>query len=133
MPHNVSSVMSGSLILWVGWYGFNMGSVISLGSVQAAQQAANSAVTTTVCAATGAVTSVLICLSRSIAMGSTKQSVDAIALSNGLLAGLVAITPGSDVVSVIDSVFIGIGSGFAYTVASSIGESFSLDDVRFLS
>ena len=131
MPHNVSSVMSGSLILWVGWYGFNMGSVMSLGSVMAAQQAANSAVTTTVCAATGAVTAVLIALSRSIAMGSSNRSVDAIALSNGLFAGLVAITPGSDVVSCVDSVIIGMGSGVAYTMASSIGESFSLDDVRF--
>ena len=121
--------MSGSLILWVGWYGFNMGSVTSLGSVQAAQQAANSAVTTTVCAATGAVTAVLLALARSIAIGSSSRSVDAIALSNGLLAGLVAITPGSDAVSVIDSVIIGVGSGVAYMMASAIGEAFYLDDV----
>ena len=122
--------MSGSLILWVGWYGFNMGSVTSLGSVHAAQQASNSAVTTTVCAATGAVTAVLLALSRSVAIGSNSRTVDAIALSNGLLAGLVAITPGSDVVSVMDSIIIGMGSGIAYMIASAIGEACSLDDVR---
>ena len=64
------------------------------------------------------------------AIGSSSRSVDAIALSNGLLAGLVAITPGSDAVSVIDSIVIGVGSGVAYMMASAIGEAFYLDDVR---
>lgn len=129
MPHDVSAVMSGSLVLWVGWYGFNMGSVSSLESLESAHAAANSAVTTTVSGSTGALTAVLLSLMRAAAIGGRTVSVDAISLANGLLSGLVAITAASDIVTVYDSALIGIGSAGAYMFASALSEAFYLDDV----
>ena len=129
MPNDVASVMSGSLILWVGWYGFNMGSVADLGSVESAYAAANSAVTTTVAAAMGGLTAITFAWMRSLAIGGRSHSLDAISLSNGLLSGLVAITPASDVASIMDSAWIGIGSAGAYMLASAMSEALYLDDV----
>ena len=129
MPHDVSSVMSGSLVLWVGWYGFNMGSVSSLESIHAAHAAANSAVTTTISGSMGALTAVLLALLRGAAIGGRSRSVDAVSLANGLLSGLVAITAASDVVTVFGASLIGIGSAGAYMFASALSEAFYLDDV----
>lgn len=129
MPHDVSSVMSGSLVLWVGWYGFNMGSVSSLESIHAAHAAANAAVTTTIAGSMGALTAVLLALLRGAAIGGRSRSVDAVALANGLLSGLVAITAGSDVFTVWGSVLVGVGSAGAYMFASALSEAFYLDDV----
>ena len=129
MPHDVSSVMSGSLVLWVGWYGFNMGSVSSLESIHSAHAAANSAVTTTISGSMGALTAVLLALARSAAIGGRKRSVDAVSLANGLLSGLVAITAASDVATVFGATLIGMGSAGSYMFVSALSEAFYLDDV----
>ena len=129
MPHDVGGVMSGTLVLWVGWYGFNIGSATSLETIQAAHAAANAAVATTVSGSMGALTAVALALLRGAAIGGRSRSVDAVSLANGLLSGLVAITAASDVVTVFDAALIGVGSAGAYMFASALSEAFYLDDV----
>ena len=62
-------------------------------------------------------------------LGGRGRTVDAISLANGLLAGLVAITPGSNVLSATDSMVVGVGAAASYLLASAVSEMLSLDDV----
>ena len=124
--------MGGALVLWVGWYAFNMGSSVHLSNVAGAHSAANSAVATTISAAAGGLAAVLLSVGRSFALGGAQSracAIDAISLANGLLSGLVAITPGSDVLPPGAAFAVGAGSAAAYMLASALSEVFKLDDV----
>ena len=105
-------------MLWVGWYGFNMGSADSLDLSGGAHAAANAAVATTISGAAGGLIAMLLAAVRALALSGGRASVDAISLANGLLSGLVAITAGSDVLTPYGAFAVGIGSAFAYMIAS---------------
>ena len=57
------------------------------------------------------------------------HSMDAIAVGNGVLAGLVSITAGSDVIHGDWALFVGLGGAVFYTLGSLMMERFNLDDV----
>merc|ERR1712019_308295 len=59
-PHSVALQMLGTFILWFGWYGFNPGSALAIDTQAYADVAALSAVTTTISAAAGVVSSVFV-------------------------------------------------------------------------
>lgn len=110
----------GTLILWFGWYGFN--GVSTLAIVGLSSVAAKTMVTTTISAAFGAVTTVLL----------AKMNVgywDGGAANNGLLAGLVGITAGCSTCEPEGAMVIGIVSGFVYTGASKLLIMLKIDDV----
>merc|ERR1719206_702402 len=54
-PHSVALQVLGTFILWVGWYGFNPGSTLSISPAGYGDVCALAAVTTTLAAATGCV------------------------------------------------------------------------------
>eukprot|EP00966_Prymnesium_polylepis_P066884 1552562-Prymnesium_polylepis.1 len=83
--------MGGSLLLWVGWYGFNAGSTLGMSTAQHQRDAANAAMTTTLSAVSASVTVGLVHLIRS-----RGHTIDILGVANGLLAGLVSITAGCD-------------------------------------
>jgi len=128
VPNDVASVLSGVLVLWVGWYGFNPGSTGALKTPEDVYAAANSAITTTMSAATGAVCTMVLSIIRGHVKGD-QHSVDAVAIGNGVLAGLVSVTAGSDILHADYSLVLGFGGAFAYTFGSIITESLQLDDV----
>ncbi|CAN0065812.1 unnamed protein product [Pylaiella littoralis] len=110
----------GTLILWFGWYGFNGASTLAI--VGLSSVAAKTMVTTTISAAFGAVTTVLL----------AKMNVgywDGGAANNGLLAGLVGITAGCSTCEPEGAMVIGIVSGFIYTGASKLLIMLKIDDV----
>lgn len=127
-PHDVSSVLSGVLVLWVGWYGFNAGSTNQLSSPEDNLQAANSATSTTMAPAAGALAAMLLGIIRGQIVGDS-HSVDAVIIGNGILAGLVSITAGSNVIRGDYSIVVGIGGACAYMFGSQMCERFQLDDV----
>ena len=98
MPSDVGSVLSGTLILWVGWYGFNAGSTNSLLTEGLNIAAANAALSTTLAAASGCISVLLLSVARAYIVGG-QPAIDAVGLANGVLAGLVAITAGADVIN----------------------------------
>jgi len=119
-PHNVGMVTLGTLILWFGWYGFNGGS--ALGAT-----GDNSHVIQVVCmnttlsaAAGGLTTFVLVMLIDKIECVSS--------LSNGLLAGLVAITAGCDASNSWFSIAIGCAAGFIFVGTSKLLKVLKVDD-----
>lgn len=117
MGHNLPMVTIGVFLLWLGWFGFNGGSVLS------ADPAGVSfvLVTTSLAAAAGAIGSMLT-------SWFVQKKPDLTMVLNGVLAGLVGITAGADVVSVPASVIIGLVAG-VIVVFSVLGiDRIKIDD-----
>jgi Amt family ammonium transporter len=95
-PHNISLVVLGAALLWVGWFGFNAGSAAA-----AATNATSAFVATQVATGMAAVTWALV----SWAHTGRPSTVGA---ATGAVAGLVAITPASGFVSPMSAIIIGI-------------------------
>ena len=136
MPHDVKSVLGGVLILWVAWYGFNPGSTVGMSSYVDAQQASHAALTTTMSAATSGVVALLLSrahhwyVSYTTASEKSGMEIDVLSLANGILAGLVSITAGCDVVSIPTSCIIGAAGGVIYyATVLFVGPVLRIDDV----
>ena len=121
-PSNVVLVTLGVFILWFGWFGFNGGSQLALGSALDAVAMSNVLVNTNLAAAAG-VLAALAC-SRFI-LGRT----DMFAALNGAIAGLVSITAGPDITQHLWAVIIGAVGGVLCTFGIKTLEKLKIDDV----
>ena len=121
-PSNILSVTLGVFILWLGWFGFNGGSQLALGTAADAVAMSNVLVNTNLAAAAGVVVALLV--SRPI-LG----RMDLFAGLNGALAGLVSITAGPDIVDHYWAVVIGAVGGAICVGAMRLMEMVKLDDV----
>jgi len=110
--HSTTLQVMGTFILWLGWYGFNPGSTLGLSPDGYAKAAARVVVTTTLSAATGGCTVILL----EKFLGDKVWSVGAVC--NGILAGLVSITAGCVVMYPHMAVITGMIGGFVYFGAS---------------
>jgi Amt family ammonium transporter len=111
MPaHNTTFQVLGTMILWLGWYGFNPGS--TLGLVGAGAKMARCVATTTLSAAAGGLTVLFI----DKVVGSKTWDVGQ--LCNGILAGLVSITAGCAAVYPYAALIMGFLGAFVYKGAS---------------
>ncbi len=100
--HSLTLGALGVFILWFGWFGFNPGSTLSGTSVESISHIF---LTTNLAASTGAIMAMTITWIRN-------GKPDVLMTLNGALGGLVAITAGTDIVSPIGAVAIGIFAGF---------------------
>lgn len=120
--HNLTIAALGVFILWFGWFGFNPGS--QLAAATSEDQTAISLVflNTNLAACAGGVTALVISWA--------KYSKPSLSLTlNGILAGLVGITAGCDVVSPMGAVFIGLIAGAAMIYAVDfIDHTLHIDD-----
>jgi len=119
VPHNMLVSTLGVVILWFGWYGFNPGSTLAI--VGYSKVSAKVAVTTSISAATGALTSTFF----SKAM---TGKYDLMVTLNGLLAGLVAITAACPVVEPWGAFIIGFVGAFVYMGLSKLIKRLQIDD-----
>lgn len=115
--HNIPLATAGVLILWLGWFGFNGGSVLS------ADPTATSLtlVTTSLAAAAGGVVA-------SIVSTLLYKNLDLTMFLNGILGGLVGITAGADQMSPTDAIIIGGIAGAIIVFAVSLVDKIRLDD-----
>lgn len=115
--HNIPLATAGVLILWLGWFGFNGGSVLS------ADPAATSLTLTTTClaAAAGGVVAALVSTLKF-------KNLDLTMFLNGILGGLVGITAGADQMSPTDAIIIGAVAGAIIVFAVSLIDRLKLDD-----
>lgn len=125
--HSVALQILGTFILWVGWYGFNPGSTLVINSADSGTIAALSAVTTTIAAAAGCVTSMFTDTILGI-MKNGEAEYDLTYAMNGALAGLVGITAGCSVVTPYAALIIGIVAGWVYVFASDLLIKLKIDD-----
>ena len=121
-PSNILVVTLGVFILWFGWFGFNGGSQLALGSAFDAVAMSHVLVNTNLAAAAGVMAALLF--SRPI-LGRT----DLFAGLNGAIAGLVSITAGPDIVDHYWAVIIGAIGAVLCTAGIRFLEKVKLDDV----
>ena len=121
-PSNVLVVTLGVFILWFGWFGFNGGSQLALGSAADAVAMSNVLVNTNLAAAAGVMAALVI--SR-LVLG----RMDLFVGLNGAIAGLVSITAGPAVVDHYWAVIIGAIGGVVCTAGIKFLELVKLDDV----
>lgn len=122
----VSQVL-GVLILWFGWYGFNVGSVNAITGGRQSLLAQNAAVNTTLAAAAGTISALLAkawLVERATGEGVFSLS-DALM---GCLSGLVSITGGCAYVESWASIVIGFASGLLYLAGSRWMVRIGIDD-----
>ena len=118
---NVPLVTLGAFLLWIGWFGFNGGSVLTIASKDNADLVAQVIVNTNTAGLAGA-------LIASIIVFIQYKKLDITMILNGALGGLVAITAGADVVGLGAPIVIG-GTGGALVVFSVLMfDKLKLDD-----
>ena len=115
--HSLPFATAGVLILWLGWFGFNGGSVLSADP----SLTSLTLVTTCLAAAAGGVVAMLV----SAAMF---KNLDLTMFLNGILGGLVGITAGADQMSPTDAILIGSIAGAIIVFAVSLIDRLKLDD-----
>jgi len=117
LGHNMPLATIGVFLLWLGWYGFNGGSVLS------ADPAAVSFVfvTTSLAAAAGVIGAMIL-------SWILQKKPDLSMALNGALAGLVGITAGADVVSVMSSIIIGLIAGLLVVISVMGIDRIKIDD-----
>lgn len=111
--------MLGSLLVWVSFYGFNLGSTYGAVGTRG-ELAGKIAATTTLSGAFSAVTMAIVLL----ATGNWCST----SVAQAGIAGLVAISAGCGVVEMWGAMLIGIGACIHYLVASKVVESLKIDD-----
>lgn len=98
--HNLTIAALGVFILWFGWFGFNPGSQLAAASTDDAMAISHVFLTTNLAACAGGFFA--------LAVSWLKFSKPSLSLTlNGILAGLVGITAGCDMVSPLGAVIIG--------------------------
>ena len=115
--HNLPLSAAGVLILWLGWFGFNGGSVLSADP----ELTSLTLVTTCIAAAAGGV-------SAAIFSNILYKTYDLTMFMNGVLGGLVGITAGADQMSPMDATLIGIIAGIILPLGVSFIDKLKLDD-----
>ena len=120
-PSNVLMVTVGVFILWFGWFGFNGGSQLALGSAADAAAMSHIMVNTNLAAAAGVMAALAV--SRFIL-----KRMDLLAGLNGAIAGLVSITAGPTFVDHYWAVVIGAVGGVLCTSGIKLFEKIKLDD-----
>ncbi|WP_350287313.1 ammonium transporter [uncultured Croceitalea sp.] len=115
--HNLPLAAAGVLILWLGWFGFNGGSVLS------ADPELTSLVLVTTClaAASGGVAAFVTSLIK-------YKNYDLTMFLNGILGGLVGITAGADQMSPDEAVIIGLLAGIIVVFGIALIDKLKLDD-----
>ncbi|EKG19441.1 Ammonium transporter [Macrophomina phaseolina MS6] len=115
-PHNVTHIVIGTVFLWVGWFGFNAGSAGA-----ANLRAVLAAVVTNLAACVGGITWCLVDYR-------LEKKWSTVGFCSGVIAGLVAITPGSGFVPPWAAVVFGVVGGAVCNYATKLKYFLRCDD-----
>lgn len=118
---NLPLATLGTFILWLGWFGFNGGSVLSTASVEAANSVAIVFMNTNAAAAGGLLGALM---TARFLFG----KADLTMALNGALAGLVAITAGPDTPSALLATLFGLLGGIVVVFSILTLDKLKIDD-----
>ena len=119
---NIPMATLGTFILWMGWYGFNGGSVLALGDAASAIEMGNVMVNTNLAACGGMIAAMAM-------VQILYKKVDVTMGLNGALAGLVSITAGPATPSIGAAILIGAVGGVLVVLAVPFFDKLKIDDV----
>jgi len=117
--HNLPLASVGAFILWFGWFGFNPGS--SLGAVGNWELIGSVVVNTFLASASGGIETMIYTYF-------TYSKIDITMVINGVLAGLVSITAGCNVVGPTSAIIIGAIAGVLVDLAVVFFDKIKVDD-----
>ena len=117
MGHNIPLAAAGVLILWLGWFGFNGGSVLSADP----ELTSLTLVNTCLAASAGGV-------SAAIFSNILYKNFDITMFMNGILGGLVGITADADQMSPSEAILIGLIAGVIIVLGVAFVDRLKLDD-----
>ena len=118
---NLPLATLGTFILWLGWFGFNGGSVLATASVDSANAVAVVFMNTNLAAAGG-------CIGALIVAKLLFGKADLTMALNGCLAGLVAITAGPDTPSALQATIFGALGGLLVVFSITTLDKLKIDD-----
>ena len=134
--HNLTMAALGVFILWLGWFGFNPGSQLAASGEVNRIAISHVFLTTNLAAAAGGVATMFLTYikygkpSATMFLTYIKYGKPSLSLTlNGVLAGLVGITAGCDLVSPVGAVIIGLVCGIVLVYAIEfIDHKLHIDD-----
>ncbi|MBV1915875.1 MAG: ammonium transporter [Pseudomonadales bacterium] len=118
---NLPMATLGTFILWMGWFGFNGGSVLKLGDIANANSVAMVFLNTNAAAAGGAIAALIVAR---LMFG----KADLTMLLNGALAGLVAITAEPSTPSALEATLFGMAGGTLVVFSILALDKLRIDD-----
>ena len=118
---NLPMATLGTFILWMGWFGFNGGSVLKLGDIDSAHSVAMVFLNTNAAAAGGAIAALILAR---IKFG----KADLTMMLNGALAGLVAITAEPSTPTALQATLFGALGGVLVVFSILALDKLKLDD-----
>jgi Amt family ammonium transporter len=118
---NLPLATLGTFILWLGWFGFNGGSVLATASVDSANAVAVVFMNTNLAAAGGCIAALLVAKA-------LFGKADLTMALNGCLAGLVAITAGPDTPSALQATIFGALGGLLVVFSITTLDKLKIDD-----
>jgi Amt family ammonium transporter len=121
-PSSIPLVTLGTFILWMGWYGFNGGSQLALGSYEDATAMSKIFMNTQLAACGG-------CMAGAAITRLIGGKTDIVMMLNGALAGLVSITAEPLMPSPLLAIGIGAVGGVIMYYGTNFLNSLKLDDV----
>ena len=118
---NIPLVTLGALLLWIGWFGFNGGSVGAISSKENADAVALTILNTNTAGLIGAISAWLLTYFR-------YKKFDITVILNGALGGLVAVTAGPDQYDIYTPILIGAIGGALVVLFVPIFDKLRMDD-----
>ena len=118
---NLPMATLGTFILWMGWFGFNGGSVLKLGDINSAHSVAMVFLNTNAAAAAGAIAALLVAR---LKFG----KADLTMMLNGALAGLVTITAEPSTPTALEASLFGALGGVLVVFSILALDKLKLDD-----
>jgi len=118
---NMPLATLGTFILWMGWFGFNGGSVLKLGDIANANSVAMVFLNTNAAAAGGVIAAMAVAR---LMFGKTDLTM----VLNGALAGLVAITAEPSTPTALQATLIGAAGGALVVVSIVMLDKMRIDD-----
>ncbi|MDD2828668.1 MAG: ammonium transporter [Sulfuricurvum sp.] len=118
---NIPLVVLGAMLLWIGWFGFNGGSVGSIATKEMADSVALTVFNTNVAGLAGAISAGMLIYAR-------YKLFDITMILNGALGGLVAVTAGAHLFSLYDALAVGFIGGILVVLAIPLFDKVRIDD-----
>jgi len=119
---NLPLAALGTFILWFGWFGFNAGSQLALGTIADAISVATIVVNTNMAASGGVIAAIVM-------TSLIYKRVDLTIVLNGAIGGLVSITADPLSPAIWQAVLIGAMGGVIVTVGVPLLDRMKIDDV----
>lgn len=127
-PHNLTLTMIGAGLLWFGWYGFNVGSIVFAAGDGGAKDTAQFMTETGVTFLNTTVATMAAMLAWLLVENLLHGKATSLGAASGIVSGLVAITPAAGAVDLVGAIVIGMVSGAACAYAVGLKYRFGLDD-----